>query len=102
MRRCANLSLPLRDGWNIVAMERLLIAIDEQDERYASERRRSALRGRREDWVPDCWMPGCASSRSPIIRTLSPTPAPDRGSCEGDNDAQPSPSADASAVAALL
>jgi hypothetical protein len=39
---------------------------------------------------------------SPIIRTLPPTPVPDRGSCEGGNDAQPSPSADASAVAALL
>jgi hypothetical protein len=32
------LSLPLRNGWNIVAMDRLLIAIGEQDERYGSER----------------------------------------------------------------
>jgi hypothetical protein len=31
------LSLPLRDGWNMVT-ERLLIAIGEQDERYGSER----------------------------------------------------------------
>ena len=32
------LSLPLRNGWNIVAIDRLLIAIGEQDERYGSER----------------------------------------------------------------
>jgi hypothetical protein len=32
------LSLPLRDGWNMVALDSLLIAIAEQDERYASER----------------------------------------------------------------
>jgi hypothetical protein len=32
------LSLPLRDGWNMVTRERLLIAIGEQDERYGSER----------------------------------------------------------------
>src|SRR5262245_46664797 len=43
----------------------------------------------------DAWLCVIAICDSP---TLSPTPAPDRGSCEGANEAHPSPSADASAV----
>ena len=85
-------------------MERLLIAIGEQDERYDSER----YRDQRSEGGAKIGFPivGCLVVRHrrdlPIIRTLSPTPPQDRGSCEGGNEAQSSPSADASAVAALL
>src|SRR5262249_31757633 len=79
------LSLPLRNGWNMVATERLLIAIAEEDERYASER------------YGDQSAEGGANAGFPIVgclvgRQRATTPAPDRGSCEGGKEAQASPS----------
>ena len=62
----------------MVATERLLIAIAEEDERYASER----YGDQRAECGAKIGFPivGCLVVRhrdSPIIRTLSPTPAPD-------------------------